>query len=229
VALQFCSTVLGQTWPWQSVAWLARPRTRQPSKVEDEALKPKHIQHKAWSIRPRIQERPSHPPLLLSSFKIPSRSVQIPASPLSSLQQKSPSPAKPSTMVKKQEPSTPAAASRRTRWKGRLRSHYGSPLSSLSPWTRSRSRIRDEDKDARRCCSSCEQVTPKTPGTGRRCPSCEEDDGGSVRRHRRVLARRSPRSAGQDPERPIVLDEANEVGVKPALGSRYGLDCGYGM
>ncbi|KAM0823538.1 hypothetical protein ACQ4PT_070806 [Festuca glaucescens] len=103
-------------------------------------------------------------------------------------------------MVKKREPSTPADVAGETPWKGRLRWQHASPLSSLSPWTRSRSRIRDED--ARRF---KKQATPE-----RRCSSCEEDDG-SVRRPRRARARRSPRfQAGRDPEHPIVLDEANE-------------------
>ncbi|KAM0823373.1 hypothetical protein ACQ4PT_070913 [Festuca glaucescens] len=117
-------------------------------------------------------------------------------------------------MVKKQEPSTPAAVAGETPWKGRLRWQHASPLSSLSPWTRSRSRIRDED--ARRF---KKQATP-----GRRCSSCDEHDG-SVRRSRRARARRSPRfQASRDPEHPIVLDEANEVGGKPVLGSRNELD-----
>ncbi|XP_051200156.1 uncharacterized protein [Lolium perenne] len=100
-------------------------------------------------------------------------------------------------MVKKREPSTPAAAAPETPWKGRLRWQHESPLSSLSPWTRSRSRIRDED--ARRF---------KKQAT--RCSSCDEDDG-SARRPRRARARRSPRfQAGRDPEHPIVLDDADE-------------------
>ncbi|CAM0910579.1 unnamed protein product [Alopecurus aequalis] len=104
-------------------------------------------------------------------------------------------------MVKKHEPSTPATGE--TPWKGRLRSHHASPLSSPSPWIPSRSRIRDEDEDARRF---KKQAAPKTPGR-RRC-SHEQGDG-SVRRSRRV--RQSPRrQAGWDPEHPIVLDETDE-------------------
>ena len=115
-------------------------------------------------------------------------------------------------MVKKQEPSTPAAGE--TPWKGRLRSHHATPLSSPSPWIPSRSRTRDEDEDARRF---KKQAAPKTPGRRRR--SRDEGDG-SVRRSERVPARRSPRfQAGRDPEHPIVLDETDEVWGKPILDS----------
>uniref|UniRef100_A0ACD5ZTX0 Uncharacterized protein n=1 Tax=Avena sativa TaxID=4498 RepID=A0ACD5ZTX0_AVESA len=99
-------------------------------------------------------------------------------------------------MVKKQEPSIPAAGAC-TPWTGRLRSHHAVPLGAPTPRVPSRYRTRDEDEDALRF---------KTPGRRR------EEGNGPVRRSARLATLRSPRCAFQDPEHPIVLDE--EWGVR---------------
>ncbi|XP_020198283.1 uncharacterized protein [Aegilops tauschii subsp. strangulata] len=105
-------------------------------------------------------------------------------------------------MVKKQEPSTPAAGG--TPWKGRLRSRHATPLSSPSPWIQSRSRNRDEDAEA---CKFKKLAAPTTPGRSR-CTRGES--GGAEGRPPKALPRRSARLTGRDPEHPIVLDEADE-------------------
>ena len=112
----------------------------------------------------------------------------------------------------KQEPSTQAAGG--TPWKARLRPHHATPLGSLSsPRIPSpSSRVRDEDEDARRF---------KTPGSRRH----NEGDNGAVRRSLRVRARRSPRFACQDSERPVVL----EVGVNLFSVAEMGSIWGTGM
>ncbi|XBI11095.1 hypothetical protein VPH35_138220 [Triticum aestivum] len=108
----------------------------------------------------------------------------------------------PTNMVKKQEPSTPAAGG--TPWKGRLRSRHATPLSSPSPWIQSRSRNRDEDAEA---CKFKKLAAPTTPGRSR----CTHDEsGGAEGRPPKALPRRSARLTGRDPEHPIVLDEADE-------------------
>ncbi|KAM3212049.1 hypothetical protein ACQJBY_065256 [Aegilops geniculata] len=105
-------------------------------------------------------------------------------------------------MVKKQEPSTPAAAG--TLWKGRLRSRHATPLNSPSPWIQSRSRNWDEDAEA---CKFKKQAAPTTPGRSR----CTRDESrGAAGRPPKALPRRSARLTGRDPEHPIVLDEADE-------------------
>ncbi|KAM3191760.1 hypothetical protein ACQJBY_069167 [Aegilops geniculata] len=105
-------------------------------------------------------------------------------------------------MVKKQEPSTPAASG--TPWKGRLRSRHATPLNSPSPWIQSRSRNWDEDAEA---CKFKKQAAPTTPGRSR----CTRDEsGGAAIRPPKALPRRSARLTGRDPEHPIVLDEADE-------------------
>uniref|UniRef100_A0ACD5ZRV9 Uncharacterized protein n=1 Tax=Avena sativa TaxID=4498 RepID=A0ACD5ZRV9_AVESA len=116
-------------------------------------------------------------------------------------------------MVKKQEPSTPAAVASGTPWSGRLRSHHATPLSSRAPSNPSRSRIRNEDEDARRF---KKQAASKTPGRRR----CSRDEGdGSVRRSRRIRALQSPLfQAGRDPEHPIVLDEEDKECEVTPLG-----------
>ncbi|XBI39029.1 uncharacterized protein LOC119332440 [Triticum dicoccoides] len=105
-------------------------------------------------------------------------------------------------MVKKQEPSTPAAGG--TQWKGRLRSHHATPLNSPSPWIQSPSRNRDEDAEASKF---KKQAAPTTPGRSR----CTRDEsGGAAGRPPKALPRRSARLTGRDPDHHIVLDEAEE-------------------
>ncbi|XP_047048196.1 uncharacterized protein LOC124653173 [Lolium rigidum] len=88
-----------------------------------------------------------------------------------------------------------------TPWKGRLRSHHVTPLSSRTPRIPSRpSRTRNED--ARRFKTPA-TARFKTPATARR----RDEGDGTLRRSLRVLARRF---GGHDAERPIVLDEEDE-------------------
>ncbi|XP_044960383.1 uncharacterized protein LOC123411487 isoform X2 [Hordeum vulgare subsp. vulgare] len=105
-------------------------------------------------------------------------------------------------MVKKQESSTPAAGG--TPWKGRLRSHHATPVSSPSPWIQSRSRNRDEDAEAGKF---KKQAAPTARG---RSGCTRDESGGAAGRPPKALPRRSARFAGRDPEPPIVLDAADE-------------------